>query len=95
LFVVVETLCPLSLFFGLGQGRQRQARQNGDDRNDDQQFNQRESRTRLHYRPSCPSNFQSFPTFFKRIRIPGEDEVDVKALLASSGHADWRNALKR
>ena len=32
---------------------------------------------------------------FKRIRVPGEDEVDVKALLASSGHADWRNALKR
>jgi len=32
---------------------------------------------------------------FKRIRVPGEDDVDVKALLASPAPADWRDALKR
>ena len=26
---------------------------------------------------------------------PGRGEVDVEALLAGSGRADWRNALKR
>jgi 2,5-furandicarboxylate decarboxylase 1 len=31
---------------------------------------------------------------FKRIRVPGEEDVDVKALLASSGGANWRDAVK-
>jgi 2,5-furandicarboxylate decarboxylase 1 len=32
---------------------------------------------------------------FKRIRVPGEEAVDVKALLAKSGSADWRSVVKR
>jgi 2,5-furandicarboxylate decarboxylase 1 len=32
---------------------------------------------------------------FKRIRVPGEEDVDVKALLASPGGANWRDAVKR
>jgi 2,5-furandicarboxylate decarboxylase 1 len=32
---------------------------------------------------------------FKRIRVPGEDNVDVEALLAASNAAGWRAALKR
>ena len=32
---------------------------------------------------------------FKRIRVPGEEMVDVKALLAKSGSADWRSVVKR
>ena len=32
---------------------------------------------------------------FKRIRVPGEETVDVAALLASTGHMDWREAVKR
>jgi hypothetical protein len=32
---------------------------------------------------------------FKRIRVPGEESVDVKALLATAAPADWRDALKR
>jgi 2,5-furandicarboxylate decarboxylase 1 len=32
---------------------------------------------------------------FKRIRVPGEESVDVEALLASSRGASWRDALKR
>jgi hypothetical protein len=31
---------------------------------------------------------------FKRIRVPAEQQVDVAALLASSG-ANWREAVKR
>jgi 2,5-furandicarboxylate decarboxylase 1 len=31
---------------------------------------------------------------FKRIRVPGEENVDVEALLASSRGASWRDALK-
>ena len=32
---------------------------------------------------------------FKRIRVPGEENVDVAALLAGSGDINWRDALKR
>src|SRR6266446_186579 len=32
---------------------------------------------------------------FKRIRVPGEETVDVAALLASTGRMDWREAVKR
>jgi 2,5-furandicarboxylate decarboxylase 1 len=32
---------------------------------------------------------------FKRIRVPGEENVNVKALLASSGAPNWREAVKR
>jgi 2,5-furandicarboxylate decarboxylase 1 len=32
---------------------------------------------------------------FKRIRVPGEENVDVTALLAGTGGANWREALKR
>jgi 2,5-furandicarboxylate decarboxylase 1 len=32
---------------------------------------------------------------FKRIRVPGEENVDVPALLASTGHTNWRDAVKR
>ena len=32
---------------------------------------------------------------FKRIRVPGEEDVDVKALLAGTGGANWREAVKR
>jgi 2,5-furandicarboxylate decarboxylase 1 len=32
---------------------------------------------------------------FKRIRVPGEENVDVNALLAAPAPADWRDALKR
>jgi hypothetical protein len=32
---------------------------------------------------------------FTRIRVPGEEKVDVAALLAGSGHANWREAVKR
>jgi 2,5-furandicarboxylate decarboxylase 1 len=32
---------------------------------------------------------------FKRIRVPGEEKVDVGALIAGTGNADWRDALKR
>jgi 2,5-furandicarboxylate decarboxylase 1 len=32
---------------------------------------------------------------FKRIRVPGEENVDVAALLASTGHTNWRDAVKR
>jgi 2,5-furandicarboxylate decarboxylase 1 len=32
---------------------------------------------------------------FKRIRVPGEEKVDVAALLAGTGNRNWRDALKR
>jgi 2,5-furandicarboxylate decarboxylase 1 len=32
---------------------------------------------------------------FKRICVPGEEEVDVAALLAGTGRANWREAMKR
>jgi 2,5-furandicarboxylate decarboxylase 1 len=32
---------------------------------------------------------------FKRIRVPGEENVDVAALLAGSGISSWRDALKQ
>jgi 2,5-furandicarboxylate decarboxylase 1 len=32
---------------------------------------------------------------FKRIRVPGEEKVDVAALIASTGSMDWREAVKR
>jgi 2,5-furandicarboxylate decarboxylase 1 len=32
---------------------------------------------------------------FKRIRVPGEESVDVAALLASTGSTSWREAVKR
>jgi 2,5-furandicarboxylate decarboxylase 1 len=32
---------------------------------------------------------------FKRIRVPGEETVDVATLLASTGRMDWREAVKR
>ena len=32
---------------------------------------------------------------FKRIRVPGEESVDVKAVLAGTRHTNWRDALKR
>ena len=32
---------------------------------------------------------------FKRIRVPGEEKVDVAALIASTGGMDWREAVKR
>jgi 2,5-furandicarboxylate decarboxylase 1 len=32
---------------------------------------------------------------FKRIRVPGEENVDVDALLAETGRVQWRDALKR
>jgi hypothetical protein len=32
---------------------------------------------------------------FKRIRVPGEEQVDVAALLAAPGGANWREAVKR
>jgi 2,5-furandicarboxylate decarboxylase 1 len=32
---------------------------------------------------------------FKRIRVPGEENVDVEALLANSRGTSWRDALKR
>ena len=32
---------------------------------------------------------------FKRIRVPGEEAVDVAALLAGTGRSNWRDALKR
>jgi 2,5-furandicarboxylate decarboxylase 1 len=32
---------------------------------------------------------------FKRIRVPGEENVDVDALLASAGNTSWRDAVKR
>jgi 2,5-furandicarboxylate decarboxylase 1 len=32
---------------------------------------------------------------FKRIRVPGEEKVDVQALLAGAGRTNWREALKR
>jgi 2,5-furandicarboxylate decarboxylase 1 len=31
---------------------------------------------------------------FKRIRVPGEEDVDVKALLARTGNESWRDAVK-
>ena len=31
---------------------------------------------------------------FNRIRVPGEEQVDVQALLARSGGANWRDAVK-
>jgi 2,5-furandicarboxylate decarboxylase 1 len=31
---------------------------------------------------------------FKRIRVPGEEKVDVAALLAGAGNPNWRDALK-
>ncbi len=30
---------------------------------------------------------------FKRIRVPGEEEVDVAALLARPGDANWRDSV--
>jgi 2,5-furandicarboxylate decarboxylase 1 len=32
---------------------------------------------------------------FKRIRVPGEEAVDVEALLATTGRTSWREAVKR
>jgi hypothetical protein len=32
---------------------------------------------------------------FKRICVPGEEKVDVAALLAGTGRANWREAMKR
>ena len=32
---------------------------------------------------------------FKRIRVPGEENVDVGRLLDSSGDTNWREAVKR
>jgi 2,5-furandicarboxylate decarboxylase 1 len=32
---------------------------------------------------------------FKRIRVPGEENVDVAALLAGAGNTNWREAVKR
>src|SRR5262245_34810804 len=32
---------------------------------------------------------------FKRIRVPGEESVDVAALLATTGRTSWREAVKR
>jgi 2,5-furandicarboxylate decarboxylase 1 len=32
---------------------------------------------------------------FKRIRVPGEENVDVGRLLDSSGGTNWREAVKR
>src|SRR5262249_49558486 len=32
---------------------------------------------------------------FKRIRVPGEEKVDVAALMAGTGSMDWREAVKR
>ena len=32
---------------------------------------------------------------FKRIRVPGEEDVDVAALLESTGRSNWRDAVKR
>src|SRR5947209_20589111 len=32
---------------------------------------------------------------FRRIGVPGEETVDVPALLASTGRMDWREAVKR
>jgi hypothetical protein len=32
---------------------------------------------------------------FKRIHVPGEEKVDVAALLAGTGRMDWRKAVKR
>jgi 2,5-furandicarboxylate decarboxylase 1 len=32
---------------------------------------------------------------FKRIRVPGEESVDVEALLATTGRTSWREAVKR
>jgi 2,5-furandicarboxylate decarboxylase 1 len=32
---------------------------------------------------------------FKRIRVPGEETVDVAALLAGTGNTNWREAVKR
>jgi 2,5-furandicarboxylate decarboxylase 1 len=32
---------------------------------------------------------------FKRIHVPGEENVDVNALLAETGRVQWRDALKR
>ena len=31
---------------------------------------------------------------FKRIRVPGEEDVDVAALLAGTGRSNWREAVK-
>jgi 2,5-furandicarboxylate decarboxylase 1 len=31
---------------------------------------------------------------FKRIRVPGEENVDVAAILAGAGGANWRGALE-
>jgi 2,5-furandicarboxylate decarboxylase 1 len=31
---------------------------------------------------------------FKRIRVPGEEAVDVAEILKASGHGDWRAAMK-
>ena len=31
---------------------------------------------------------------FKRIRVPGEENVDVAKLLAARGPKDWRDAVK-
>jgi 2,5-furandicarboxylate decarboxylase 1 len=32
---------------------------------------------------------------FKRIRVPGEESIDVEALLATTGRTSWREAVKR
>jgi hypothetical protein len=32
---------------------------------------------------------------FKRIRVPGEENVNVAALLSAIGGANWREAVKR
>jgi hypothetical protein len=32
---------------------------------------------------------------FKRIRVPGEEKVDVPALIARTGSTNWREAVKR
>ena len=31
---------------------------------------------------------------FKRIRVPGEEDIDVAEILKRDGGADWRAALK-
>jgi 2,5-furandicarboxylate decarboxylase 1 len=32
---------------------------------------------------------------FKRIRVPGEENVDVQALLSGALRGNWRDALKQ
>ncbi len=46
--------------------------------------------------PRCDqAAFGADEMVFKRIRVPGEEKVDVGALLAGTGNANWRDALKR